>query len=335
MSRARDFADLAGAADAGGLTGKNRIINGSFQVWQRGTSSTSDGYQTADRFQGSSQNGAATMSQQSFTIGQTDVPGEPQFYYRHNQTTQATDYPPNIQHRIEGVRSLAGQKVTLSVYAKASKSLALKTYIFQHFGSGGSPSAGVVVENSPTIATLTTSWQRVTYTFEVDSISGKTLGTNGDDYLAVYLQFPTSDTYSVDLALLQLEVGEQATPFEHRSFADELARCQRYFVRWGGDSIYERIALGQCISGTNAHYHLVFPQTMRALGTLGRNGCAVGNSTAGAISLTSLTVDVNSDATHSTVLTGVVAASSFTAGNVSELFTNNSTAHYIEIDAEL
>ena len=127
MSRARDFADLAGSADAGGITGKNRIINGSLQIWQRGTSSTSDGYQTADRYQGSSQNGAATMSQQSFTVGQTDVPGEPQFYYRHNQTTQATDFMPNIQHRVEGVRSLAGQKVTLSVYAKASKSVALNT----------------------------------------------------------------------------------------------------------------------------------------------------------------------------------------------------------------
>ena len=228
MSKAAELAALIGSQTA--LSNRNVIINGEFQIWQRGTSTTSDGYQTADRYQGSSQNGAATMSQQSFTIGQTDVPGEPKYYYRHNQTTQATDYMPNIQHRIEGVRSLAGQRVTLSLYAKASKSLALKTYIFQHFGSGGSPSSGVVVENSPTIATLTTSWQKVTYTFDVDSINGKTIGSNGDDYLAVYLQFPTSDTYSVDLALLQLEVGEQATPFEHRSFADELARCQRYFT---------------------------------------------------------------------------------------------------------
>ena len=231
MSKAAELAALIGSQTA--LSNRNLIINGSFQVWQRGTSTTSDGYQTADRYQGSSQNGAATMSQQSFTIGQTSVPGEPQFYYRHNQTTQATDYMPNIQHRIEGVRSLAGQRVTLSVYAKASKSVALKTYIFQHFGSGGSPSAGVAVENSPTIATLTTSWQRVTYTFDVDSINGKTLGTNGDDYLAVYLQFPMSDTYNVDLALLQLEVGEQAQPFEHRSFADELERCKRYYQQIG------------------------------------------------------------------------------------------------------
>ena len=54
MSRARDFADLAGSADAGGLTGRNMVINGAMQVAQRGTSSavtTSSGYFTADRFQ--------------------------------------------------------------------------------------------------------------------------------------------------------------------------------------------------------------------------------------------------------------------------------------------
>ena len=264
MSKAAELAALIGSQTA--LSNRNRIINGEFQIWQRGTSTTSDGYQTADRYQGSSQNGAATMSQQSFTIGQTDVPGEPKYYYRHNQTTQATDYMPNIQHRIEGVRSLAGQRVTLSLYAKASKSLALKTYIFQHFGSGGSPSSGVVVENSPTIATLTTSWQKVTYTFDVDSINGKTIGSNGDDYLAVYLQFPMSDTYSVDLALLQLEVGEQATPFEHRSFGDELIRCQRYFWRISGyDSggIQYPAGANVAFSTSAAALTVIYPVPMR------------------------------------------------------------------------
>ena len=208
---------------------RNRIINGDFQVWQRGTSSTTAGYSTADRFASASQNGAATFSQQSFTLGQTDVPGEPRFYYRHNQTTAATDYHPNIQQKIEGVRTLAGQTITLSLYAKASKSLTLKTNMAQNFGYGGSPSAGNTFVSAVTIGTLTTSWQRITYTVDVPSISGKTLGTNNDDRLEVYLQFPMSDTYTVDLALIQVEVGDKATPFEHRSYGEELSLCQRYF----------------------------------------------------------------------------------------------------------
>ena len=53
MSRARDFADLAGSADAGGLTGKNMVINGAMQVAQRGTSKasvTGNGYHACDRW---------------------------------------------------------------------------------------------------------------------------------------------------------------------------------------------------------------------------------------------------------------------------------------------
>ena len=52
MSRAREFADLAGSADAGGLTGRNLIINGAFQVFQRATAATTatTAYTTADRW---------------------------------------------------------------------------------------------------------------------------------------------------------------------------------------------------------------------------------------------------------------------------------------------
>jgi hypothetical protein len=242
---------------------RNRLINGEFQIWQRGTSSTSGGYQTADRWAAAFHNGAATMSQQSFALGQTDVPGEPKFYFRHNVTTQSTNYMPNIQQNIEGVRSLAGQTVTLSLYAKASKALELKTYIFQHFGSGGSPSSGVVVENSTKIADLTTSWQRITYTFDVDSINGKTLGTNGDDSLQVYLQMPLSDTYSVDFALIQLEVGS-ATPFEHRSYGEELSLCQRYYVEFRNS----RFIGGYKRHDVQTSFKVHFPVSMRATPTV-------------------------------------------------------------------
>ncbi len=74
MSRAREFADLAGSADAGGLTGRNLIINGAMQVAQRSTSVTdiggANGYFTVDRrkiFQAGSTAGRLTQSQASVT----------------------------------------------------------------------------------------------------------------------------------------------------------------------------------------------------------------------------------------------------------------------------
>ena len=95
---------------------KNAFINGDFDVWQRGTSFTATGY-TADRWQGNEQvgtGGAATFSRQAFTIGQTDVPDEPKYYFRHDQTTGATNRPYTNQ-RIESVRTFAGQQITVSI----------------------------------------------------------------------------------------------------------------------------------------------------------------------------------------------------------------------------
>ena len=66
MSRAREFADLAGSVDAGGVTGRNLIINGAMNIAQRGTSSTGTGYQTVDRY--SIQNsGNVTQSQEDLS----------------------------------------------------------------------------------------------------------------------------------------------------------------------------------------------------------------------------------------------------------------------------
>ena len=89
MSRARDFADLAGSAEVGGITGRNLIINGAMLVAQRGTSSTTVGVQTVDRFINSFGTIAVTQSQD------TTVPSGEGFTksYKNEVTTasSATD----------------------------------------------------------------------------------------------------------------------------------------------------------------------------------------------------------------------------------------------------
>ena len=135
---------------------------------------------------------------------------------------------PNIQTRIENVRTGAGQPVTLSFYARVSSgTLTINPIIRQYFGTGGSPSTQV--DNTPDDITVTTSWQRFTRTITLGSISGKTIGSDGNDQVQIRLELPTSTTFTLDIALAQLELGDTATPFEHRSYGDELARCQRYY----------------------------------------------------------------------------------------------------------
>ena len=223
------------------MAGRNRIINGNFQVAQRGTSAsvTTSSYFVLDRwitYPGTS-GGAATVSQESFTVGQTDVVGEPEYFLKHNQTTGGTGV--NIQQRIEGVRFGAGQNVTLSFYAKvASGTLSVTPNFRQDFGSGGSSD----VDTTGSAFTLTTSWQKFTQTVTLPSISGKTIGAS--NFLALRLEAPDSTTFEINIAQVQLEEGSVATPFENRHYGQELALCQRYYYKTTPEASARAATLG-------------------------------------------------------------------------------------------
>tara|TARA_R100000951_G_C2635857_1_gene179280 strand:- start:237 stop:1226 length:990 start_codon:yes stop_codon:yes gene_type:complete len=210
---------------------RNLIINGAMQVAQRGTSFTSNNSvdYTLDRW-GVFANGQITTTQQTFTVGQTSVPNEPTNYVRWNVTSYSSG--DNLYQKVEDVRTLAGQYATLSFYAKSDTNITTRPRFIQDFGSGGSSD---VITTTDT-ADITTSWQKFVITTAIPSISGKTIGAS--NYLEIEI-LRVTDTFTgqIDLAQVQLEVGETATPFEHRSFGDELARCQRYyyFSGFGGD----------------------------------------------------------------------------------------------------
>ena len=229
--------------NGGPLAGfRNAIINGNFDIWQRGTSFTASDY-GADRWLNSRTGSTCTMSRQAFTLGQTDVPGEPTYFCRMAVTSVAGAGNNSIlQHRIEGVRTFAGQTVTVSFWAKADGSKPIAVELSQRFGTGGSPSSGVDISGT-TKVTLSTSWQKVTVTANVPSISGKTLGTNNDDLFQLNIWFDAGSNFNdrtnslgqqsgtFDIAQVQIEAGTVATPFERRSYGQELALCQRYYFQ--------------------------------------------------------------------------------------------------------
>jgi hypothetical protein len=230
MSRARDFADLAGSADAGGLTGRNLIINGAMQVAQRGTSSSAGGYCALDRFFINLSGASATFSQETVTLGDSVV-GDFINYARLNVTTGNNFCM--IRHRIEDVQSVPEGTATISFYAKGTNpgGGVCTVQASQRFGTSGSSD----VDISGQTFTLTSSWQRFDFQFTIPSISGKTIGTGGTSFQFDIGQGSdtSTDAWQIDITGVQLEVGEQATPFEHRSFGDELARCQRYYEQTG------------------------------------------------------------------------------------------------------
>jgi len=206
---------------------KNKLINGEFDIWQRGTTfSTSNAY-TADRWVIVGASGqTVSVSQQSFTPGAAPVSGyEGTFFARlaWSGTPSGTYW---FTQRVEDVRTLAGQTVTLSFWAKASSTTSAFTPMFeQNFGSGGSS----IVGTTGSAISLTTSWQRFTQTFSIPSISGKTIGTSS--YLEVRpLAGSTAVTgNSIDIWGVQVEKGSIATEFEQRFIGDEIRMCQRYY----------------------------------------------------------------------------------------------------------
>jgi hypothetical protein len=260
---------VATGLNGGPLAGfRNAIINGSFDHWQRGTSFGSLATNTyhADRwyitFTGG---GTRTISRQLFPIGQLDVPGDPTYYLNWDQTVAGSGQTANdLRQKIEGVRTFAGQQVTVSLWAKASAPINSNgVRVVQDFGTGGSPSSAVT--KSSAAFSLTTSWQRFSFTTTLDSIAGKTLGSDGNDNLYISIRMPINTTFNIDIAQVQIEAGPVATPFERRPIGVELALCQRYYYvadanrdtihrRWGGSEV-GNYTLGQTF----------FPVTMRAV----------------------------------------------------------------------
>lgn len=216
---------------------KNLLINGNFQIAQRRSTyspaHTDNGYLTADRWYTNNSNGTSAHSLLDFTVGQTDVPGFPQKYYRFESTIGNNNQ--GIHQRVEDVRVLGGRTVTLSFWAKGTNPTGgyFHSSWIQSFGSGGSASVETVMDDR---IVLTPNWKKYTITTVVPSISGKTIGAGSYTWVEVLRQ-PYTDlgtgAWTADIANVQLEFGSVATPFEHRSYGEELALCQRYFQKNG------------------------------------------------------------------------------------------------------
>jgi hypothetical protein len=210
---------------------KNLIINGGFDVAQRGTSFTGTQIYTLDRWYMDESGSTTTLTQETHTLGQTDVPDNPKYYLKMNTTTGANNC--RIEQNIEGVHHAAGQSATLSFWAKGVNPAGgnYNINMNQLFGTGGSPSTETSV--SLGTFTVTSSWVKKSFTVTLASVSGKTLGTNlGTDHLKLQILQPDGDggsaAWNLNISNIQFELGS-ATDFEHRSYGETLADCQRYY----------------------------------------------------------------------------------------------------------
>ena len=259
-------------ANAGtGNIGRNMLHNPLFAVQQRGQGTWvpagSRAY-TADRWGISSTAGSPMTAQlAAITAGNLASIGDEAAVWTLVATFTGSVAPGELTQffqRVEGVRRLTGKTVTLSLWAwTASGNLSLGLSLNLAFGTGGSPSAGVNVPMQ--FVAITPTPARYTATFTVPSISGYTLGTNGDDYTQVNIWLsgpPGVQSGTVGIWGVQLEVGNVATPLEKPDPRYDLSNCQRFFAT--GTMSLNAYAL----AGAGFGYGAAFPVPPRASPTL-------------------------------------------------------------------
>lgn len=211
--------------------GKNKLINGSMLIWQRQISfslPSNGAMYTADRWVFNTGAGVSVnVSRASLSLGEVD-----QFPLAMAVGVSAVGGGVNMRQPIELVNTLAGKTAKLSFWARGNfAGLALGARITQVFGSGGSANVGATGGG---VVAMTTGWTRYSLDFQIPSVVGKVAG--GNNALQVIFDFNSAGTYYI--TGVQLEEGGVASDFDYVPYADELARCMRFYEKSYDGSIY-------------------------------------------------------------------------------------------------
>jgi hypothetical protein len=210
--------------NGGALSGaRNRIINGAMDFWQRGTSTTTSSVYLADRWQAQFPTGG-TVSQET-----SSLPTGSRYAWKY--VASATNAFMQMGQQIEYMNCIDLQNTTVAISFMArsvttnagSTALTVRTRTIAGV-DGACLFAG---SNSDTAVTLTTTWTRYTVTRTLPSTFG-----------SLSLEFVLGNSHvsgdGIMLSQVQLEAGSVATPFERRSYGQELALCQRYYTSDNG-----------------------------------------------------------------------------------------------------
>jgi len=298
MSKAAELAALIGSQSS--LSNRNLIINGAMQVAQRGTSAVAAAanYPSIDRFKAWENTDGAYTVEQSTTVpagfttslkAQVTTADTSLAAAQYAQLSQQIE-AQNLQSLVYGTND--AKTVTLSFYVRSNKTGSYSITIYKD------DATSYLFNKSYTIDSADT-WERKSITITPDSnikASGGAIandngigfyvfwnlaaGTNFDDATdntwssntshyntSSQVNWMDSTSNNFYLTGVQLEVGEQATAFEHRSIGDELRRCQRYFMAFSDVSGNNRY-FGNRYSTSNGFVNLALPVTMRATPTV-------------------------------------------------------------------
>ena len=280
---------------AGPLSNRNLIINGGFQVAQRGTARVfSSSYTTLDRWAPGEYQQAGY---EQVSVSDSTVPTVKAIRVTSSSTAeQAAGTRMAVGQMIESVNCvhLAGKTVTLSFYIRFSNATFTNYGTFRYYLNEYDTTAdqnfgttNPTRNNNTTITngSLPTTWTKYTTTVTCGSAMRNLAPRFMFDGLA---NTTNSSDLWYEVTAVQVEEGSVATLFEHRSFGDELVRCYRYFQK----SYAHDIAPGTVTSGnrgndfvylmggsTSPHINLKFNPEMRITPNITAYSTANANTT--------------------------------------------------------
>jgi len=361
--------EVGGNLKTNNLSGRNLIINGAFTIAQRGTSSTSDGIHTVDRFAMGygGENEAPTQSQHALTSSDTG-PWEKGFRYSYhiqngNQTggAGAADYI-RIITRLEAqdLANSGWHYTSTSSYATLSfwlKSSVAQTFYGQVFSQDGSP------QNFPfsTGALSANTWTKVE--INIPGGSNVQFDNNNKQGMVIYLWAfggtdmtgsPTLNTWAgysgsnripdmtstwwttndatFEITGVQLEVGSIATEYEHKPYIKDLVECQRYFRRDGGGD-YTGYGLGVINNTAGGVMLMPLDPPMRAAPTVTNDGNVRIYDGSNNANVTAW--NTNRSTVKNFWIEPSTGSTSFTVGRAFLVGNNNDTSGYLNLSAEL
>lgn len=340
---------------------RQAIINGNFDVWQRGTSLSvrTSGSFIADRWKEivgvlGWTPPTVVSSRQTLTPGELN--GSYYFYrFAPNGTGTITggSAVDGIATYIEhGTRYLCGlnKKVTVSFWARSSiANKKLGVYLTQRYGSGGSPTASETIIG--TNWTLTSTWTKYTHTFTTNTLTGKTFGTANDDNLMFLFANVWGDDVkanvgdsstenyvgagNIDIAQVQLCAGDVALPFMPKSYEEELRACKRYCHAITTVAAHEPISMAVAVTTAAAYAVVPLGVPMRVVPTItvtAGDWALMGTATK---DLTAIAVDPNYSGTTAVTVTCTDSSAGLTAGQGYILKGDGTAGRVMIFNAEL
>lgn len=311
----------------GGATraaGKNFLINGAMDFWQRSTSSASLGYVTADRWYINNASGTTTSSQETSIV----PTGVARYALKLTQSVASAQVVAQQPLESQLAIPLAGQTIIVSAYVAASASTNFTIDLGQSTSTDVAAAGSWTFTSGSSQNVATTAYVRVSQTFTVSGtskslmprISMTSLGSGNSFYFSG----------------LQMEIGSQATPFTRAggTIQGELAACQRYYFKMGNEgNAYNSFGLAGAASVNAADFVTIFPVKMRIAPTAIESSAAATIAAGSILGVTSIAF--NSATNSQVAYTALNKTAAFVATGCYPVYANNSGTAYFAWSAEL